>query len=533
MCNTIVSLKKIMRTGALFFLLCLSGCGVETLQAPDSAHTCFVDSGYRFSEALGCYRQAHAAQVLDYVSKGRTQVSDVEKRSFYLSSQNWSPEDLVEPAIWRHDVDIYIPDDALKGRALLVVNNGINITTVPNGTKPASDLNETMLINIAKQTKTIVVSVSNVPNQFLVYTDDGVARREDSSVAHSWQLFMQSPQTRPFMSVPMMEAVVKTMDLAEIELKRWKIDSFIVTGASKRAWAAWLATIADRRIDAIAPFVIDVLNMGKVIEHTYQSYGKHWPLAFGDYEREGVIAHRESASYDKLLQIEDPLRYLQSAHAHRLDIPKYIVNASGDDFFVPDNTRFYFDTLPGVKALRVAPNASHFGVIPYIQSSLITFVNRLQRDTALPMMHLKKTPGKWHIDFSETPVKLTLWSASNTLARDFRFACGVRYGATPLTASKNLSVNIATPEQGWQASFVEAQFADGFVITTPVEILPDTYPDKAPPESGPACKTRHALTTRGKKNRERHKLVAPDSILAEVISQVFARKSPKIWLALH
>lgn len=489
--NIIELLKKIMRSGALLVMFFLSGCAVETLQAPDSAQTCFVDSGYRFSEVLGCYKQAHTAQVLDYVSTGRTQVRGVEKRSFYLSSQNWSPEALVQPEIWRHDVDIYIPNDPINGRAVLVVNNGINITSNPNGTKPASDLNESILVKIAQQTKTIVVSVSNVPNQFLVYTDDGVARREDSSVAHSWQLFMQSPQTRPFMSmhVPMMEAVIKTMDLAEKELKCWKIDSFIATGASKRAWAAWLAAIADPRIDAIAPFVIDVLNMGKVIEHTYQSYGKNWPLAFADYEREGVTAHRDSASFDNLLQIEDPLRYLQSAHAHRLDIPKYIVNASGDDFFVPDNTRFYFDTLPGVKALRVAPNASHYGIIPYVQTSLVTFINRLQHDTALPTMGLKKTMGKWQIDFSETPVKLTQWTASNKLARDFRFACGIRYVATPLDAAKSLSVAIAEPQQGWQASFVEAQFADGFVITTPVEILPNSYPTSAPPESGPVCKT--------------------------------------------
>jgi PhoPQ-activated pathogenicity-related protein len=31
-----------------------------------------------------------------------------------------------------------------------------------------------------------VVSVSNIPNQYLSFLDDGVAGREDSSVAHNW-----------------------------------------------------------------------------------------------------------------------------------------------------------------------------------------------------------------------------------------------------------------------------------------------------------------------------------------------------------
>lgn len=499
-------LSKLSKPIAILCLMYLTsagavaGAGAGAAQSSAASQKCFENNGERFSEVLACYRAAEALQPLVYTAKEITQLPGVQKRRFELTSQNWTQNGMVQPAQWTHDVDIYIPTGALTGRALLVANNGINIPSATDGIKPSSDFSEAMAIAIAQQTKTIIISVSNVPNQYLTYLDDGIARREDSSVAHSWKLFMQSPETRPFMSlhVSMMESLVKSMDLAEKELQPWKIKTFIATGASKRAWGAWLAAIADTRVEAIVPFVIDILSMDKVLEHIYQTYGGNWPLAFGDYQREGITAQRNSENFDRLLQIEDPLRYLDSAYAQRLKIPKYIVNASGDDFFVPDNTRFYFDKLPGEKALRVAPNSNHYGVANYVQTSLITFINRFQHAVALPTISMQWTKNRakearesneLQIGFSEMPVRIVQWTATNPAARDFRYACGIRYEATSIPPAQKVTVSLATPNEGWKASFIEAHFADGFVSTTPVRILPDTYPTIAPPVLGPACVT--------------------------------------------
>lgn len=424
----------------------------------------------------------------------------MQKRRFELTSQDWSPNAMLEPTAWKHAVDIYIPTNAFSGRALIVANNGTNSASAQGGTRPPTDFTEETIMAIARKTSTIIISVSDVPNQYLTYLDDGIARREDSSVAHSWKLFMQSPKTRPFMSlhVPMMSAIVKTMDLAEKELQPWKVQKFIATGASKRGWGAWLAAIADTRIEAIAPFVIDVLGMDKMLEHTYRTYGESWPLAFADYHREGFTAQRKTQSADQLLQIEDPLRYLDSPYAQRLSIPKYIINASGDDFFVPDSSQFYFDQLPGMKALRVVPNSDHAGIRNYAQDALVTLLHRLQRAQELPQVDMQWTAGDQkhpgntlQLNFSEMPVRLVQWTAHNPVTRDFRYACGIRYAATPMAAAQNVTVSMQTPEHGWQSSFVEAQFADGFVMTTPVRILPESYPAAPGPVLGNACRTVH------------------------------------------
>jgi PhoPQ-activated pathogenicity-related protein len=54
------------------------------------------------------------------------------------------------------------------------------------------------------------------------------------------------------------------------------------------------------------------------------------------------------------MAIEDPWSYRS-----RLTMPKLMLNAAGDQFFLPDSSRFYFDGLPGEKYLRYVPNTDH------------------------------------------------------------------------------------------------------------------------------------------------------------------------------
>ncbi|HCL5272441.1 TPA: PhoPQ-regulated protein, partial [Salmonella enterica] len=102
----------------------------------------------------------------------------------------------VKPVQWRHNVNIYIPDLAKKERALVVINNGINYANGMHTLSTPTDFSEGTLASIARNTKTIVISVSNIPNQYLTYRNDEKELKEDDSVARSWALFMQSPEQR-------------------------------------------------------------------------------------------------------------------------------------------------------------------------------------------------------------------------------------------------------------------------------------------------------------------------------------------------
>ncbi|HHR4913567.1 TPA: PhoPQ-activated protein PqaA family protein [Salmonella enterica] len=94
--------------------------------------------------------------------------------------------------------------------------------------------------------------------------------------------------------------------------------------------------------------------------------------------------------------------------------------------------------------------------------------------------------------FSEAPVKVVRWTANNPNARDFRYACGIRY--QPLTidipANNKISITLNEPKTGWEATYIEATFNDGYVATSQVYITPDEkYPQTAPPSVNAACQT--------------------------------------------
>ncbi|MEA5124482.1 PhoPQ-activated pathogenicity-related family protein [Xanthomonas floridensis] len=450
-----------------------------------------------FDQALVCYHDAVERQPLVYTRVATSTVNGVERRDYLLTSQTWSPESLVAPAVWQHAVAIYVPTDALPTRAVLLSTNGTRNAAAGSAAQPASELQPDALAALAQRSRTVVIALSDIPNQALTYRGDDTPRREDDSVAYTWSQFLQAPQQRKtlLLHVPMAAAIARTMSLAERELAPLQIHRFILAGASKRGWASWHATIADRRVEAVVPFVIDILNMPAVLDHMYRTYGGNWPIAFAPYARQGITAQLQTPQFAQLVQVQDPLSYLRTPYRKRLSVPKYIVNASGDDFFLPDNTRFFYDALPGSKALRMVPNSAHNGIRASVVDSLVPFVTRLQQRRALPQLSDALQAGtapQIRLRFSERPTQLRLWSASNPQARDFRYACGIRYSATPLPLPRGskVAVPVQVPAAGWSAYFVEATYADGFVATSQTYVLgQQQYPSQAPPTDNAACST--------------------------------------------
>lgn len=230
------------------------------------------------------------------------------------------------------------------------------------------------------------------------------------------------------------------------------------------------------------------------VPNQYLTYGGNWPLAYIGYYLQGVIAQRKTEPFKKLMQVEDPMTYRNlPGYTDRLKIPKYIVNASGDDFFIPDASRQYLADLPGDNTLRVIPNSAD-DVRAFVEANLIPYIKRRQTGNTAPRLkaqeqRLDATSTKLHLTLSEIPIRMTQWTAHNPKARDFRYNCGVRYTAAQLPASMDVQTTLRAPKVGWAAEFFEAEYADGVVETTMVKVLPDTYPNQAPPADEAFCRT--------------------------------------------
>ncbi|EIJ1709006.1 PhoPQ-regulated protein [Salmonella enterica subsp. enterica serovar Infantis] len=446
------------------------------------------------THVISDYRISLTSLPLDYSLLEKKQRPGVMLQRFNLNSQTWSPQGVVSPERWQNGVDIYIPDSAREKNALVVINNGSGTPVAP------TNFNEEELSRIAIATRTVVISVSNVPNQVLSYQGVTTPLGEDNSVAYSWKLFIGDTHKYQDASlhIPMAASVSQAFRLAKKELTQQNINKFIVTGASKRGWAAWLTALSDPDVGAVVPFAMDLLNTQKSLEHMYQSYGKNWPVAFYPYYNQGIDQQVGTDKFARLMRLEDPLTYLNTDMGDRLKIDKYIINASGDDFYVPDNSHFYYGLLPGSKSLRVVPNSTHNGILSVAEQSLITFVNRFQEKQKLPEITenvQSRGDGKKElvVNFSEKPVAILQWTARNPAARDFRYACDIKYNSVPVslaTGDNTLSISLTTPDSGWQATYIEATFTDGYVATTQVYITPDEkYPETAPPSIDASCQT--------------------------------------------
>lgn len=417
-----------------------------------------------------------------------------------MTSQTWRTTDDVDRPVWQHWVVIVKPDEVKYDTAMLLIGGG------SNGGNPPSKADD-LATALAMGTNSVVVELKMIPNQPLVFHDDGVERKEDDLIAYTWDQFMKTGDETWPARLPMVKSAVRAMDTVQTFMKEKEvggidINSFVVAGGSKRGWTTWLTGAVDDRVTAIIPIVIDVLNVEVSMQHHHDAYG-FWSPAVGDYVRHKVVDKSGTPEYDALLTISDPYRY-----RHRITMPKFVVNAGNDQFFLPDSSQFYYDELQGEKRLRYVPNAGHSLRGSTAAQDIQAYYHAILEDAPRPEYDWTfEDDGSIRVTSDQEPSKVVLWKATNKLARDFRLEVvgDESYKSTTLEPQSDGSylAQVEEPEKGFTAYFVELTFDNGlsqpFVFTTPVRVLPDVLPH----EGEPLTSDRPSLRERLKKRREK------------------------------
>lgn len=391
-----------------------------------------------------------------------------------LTSQTWRKPSEVDRPVWKHWLTIVKPDQVEGTTGYLFITGGSTRDKAPAKANP-------VYVEMATTTHTIAAELQDVPNEPLTFADDGKPRSEDGIIAYTWVKFLKGGDDNWPLRLPMTKAAVRAMDTITALMAKEggvKVEKFLVSGGSKRGWTTWTTAAVDKRVAAIIPASIDLLNLEKSFEHHWKVYG-FWAPAVKDYEEAGIMDWQGTPQYERLLAEVEPYSYRE-----RLTMPKYMVQAAGDQFFLPDSSRFYFDDLRGEKYLRYIPNTDHSLRNSDARESMLAYYEAFLHGHTRPRFYWTfEKNGDIRVTSRDKPSAVKLWQATNPEHRDFRLmTIGPAYQSTDLSdeGSGVYVAHVTASPKGWTAYFVEMTYPSGgkypFKFTTAVRVNPDTEP---------------------------------------------------------
>ena len=261
------------------------------------------------------------------------------------------------------------------------------------------------------------------------------------------------------MLFPMTKSAVRAMDVVQQfskkEINR-KIEHFVISGASKRGWTTWLTGANDSRVKAIAPMVIDVLNMPVNIDYQKTVWGDY-SIEIQDYENLGIAQKLGTEGGKELVAMIDPYSYRKT-----LTMPKMIFMGTNDPYWPVDAVKNYIDSIPGDNYVCYIPNAAHdLGDKKKAFTTLGAFFATAITNSENPVCDytISQENGTITLKVKSTPELMTeaiLWSADSE-DQDFRDEQWT--DSTLYTGSKSeITIELKYPGSGFEAFYVDLKY---------------------------------------------------------------------------
>ncbi len=385
-----------------------------------------------------------------------------------MTSQKWQGNR------WWHWVVVVVPQNVKpETTATLIIVGGTNRNARP----PRLDGAEgRFMAAIAAATGAPVALVAQVPNQPALGN-----KYEDDLIAETFDRYLRDRGDDWPLLLPMTKSAVRAMDTAEAIVKEKrdaKITGFVLTGASKRGWTTYLTAASDGRVKAIAPMVIDTLDMDAQMAHQYRSLGGYRE-AIEPYTKLNIPQRMHTPRGRALTRIVDPYAYRR-----RLVMPKYIVLGTNDPYWTTDASGLYYEGLPGPKWLCYAPNRGH-GLGPEAFFATQTFAAAVAAGATLPELswRLDDEHSELVVSCGSPKARATAWRASSA-SRDFLKS---RWSseALPGPGAGPWRVKLEKPDAGFAAVYVSVTVDVGqatpLPMCTQIVITPDRF-EHEPPE---------------------------------------------------
>ena len=353
----------------------------------------------------------------------------------------------IEPKVWRYQLLVSVPKQVSREHVFLYLSSGDNAhTELHAGLKKIRDCSGS-----------VVAQLRIFTNGPICEGKSGKIISEDHVIALSWKHFLQTQDPSCLVQLQLQDMVIRAISEIEdfiVNIKGFKFNGLVVSGQSKRAQLSWLAASRDQRIVGLIPMVYDMLNFYSNMKHHYNVYG-FWAEALTPYSEYEIPSFLDSKEFKQLAKFIDPYYF-----GGKIEIPKYMINAANDEYFLPDSSQFYYQNLKGPKGIRYLPNHGHrledqgMDYWDVVYSAFLLMIEGI----SFPVVQWQKTEQGLNVSYEREPIAAYLWQA-NAEKRDFRLGPSYpQFKSSKLGKLDGDRENLLIKplaESRWQAFFVE------------------------------------------------------------------------------
>ncbi len=397
--------------------------------------------------ALQSYLQ-NEDQSYTWELSGSEDINGLTAHTLILTSQKWREH------TWKHTLTVLVPEENMHDGALLFITGGKNEDGNPIKRGGDDDFILTMT-QLAEKNSAMVAIIWQIPNQPLY--DDLTEDELISFTLHNYQ--NDGDFTWPLL-FPMVKTAVRAMDAVQEfseETLDHKISRFVVSGASKRGWTTWLTGANDPRVEAIAPMVIDVLNMPVNLDYQVQVW-KEYSIQIEDYTNLGIPQDVHTENGDDITIMIDPYSYRE-----KLTMPKMIFIGTNDEYWPVDAIKHYINDIPGENYIHYVPNAGHdLGGGEQALTALSAFFGNtlLQEPYPICNWEMSANAGQLTLSVETSPDQLQgalLWTADSE-DRDFRDEVWNSLSIED-QIQKDVEVQVESPDSGFSAFYLDLSYS--------------------------------------------------------------------------
>ncbi len=309
---------------------------------------------------------------------------------------------------------------------------------------------------LAIKNNAIVSVLRQTPNQPLY---DSLT--EDALISYTLHNFKNDGDYSWPLLFPMVKSAVRAMDaIQQFSGKNLhhNVKRFVVSGASKRGWTTWLTGANDDRVAAIAPMVIDILNMPVSLDYQVKVW-KDYSIQIEDYVKLGIPQTANTKGGSAINEMVDPYSYRK-----KLTMPKMIMMGTNDEYWVIDNIKNYLDSIPGLNLIKYIPNVGHdLGDKSEALAGLSAFFGATIANRPYSVCTWKLNENKKGINLkinasADALVDVIVWSADSE-DMDFR---NDKWSGKSLNIKNRSVVDLTQefPKSGYRAFYVDLKYKD-------------------------------------------------------------------------